>query len=79
MARTGTNTLLFLFLMGCTSLNKQEAQVPRLLNQRPLQSHRPLGKLLLIERSRPQPTQIELSAKRKSGCCKLGSKQPAFM
>ncbi len=29
MARTGTNTLLFLFLMGCTSLNKQEAQVPK--------------------------------------------------
>ena len=23
MARTGTNALLFLFLMGCTSLNKQ--------------------------------------------------------
>ena len=29
MARTGTNALLFLFLMGCTSLNKQEAQVPK--------------------------------------------------
>ena len=27
MARTGTNALLFLFLMGCTSLNKQEAEV----------------------------------------------------
>lgn len=29
MTRTGTNALLFLFLMGCTSLNKQEAQVPK--------------------------------------------------
>ena len=43
MARTGTNALLFLFLMGCAALDKQEVQVPRLLNRRPLSLIDPRG------------------------------------
>ena len=78
MARIVTNSLLLLFLVsGCGWLSKEEVQAPKAPEPTPAPvsseeaaSDRPISAAI---------AEIQPSAKRNSGCCKLDLKRRDFM